>query len=224
MNLLSEEAVQLARDVVKLNQNNEAEIVLCPPFIHIPAVYNEIKNTVIKCGGQDCHFEEKGAYTGNISPAMLKDAGCEYVVLGHSERRQYHNETNKLINNKAEMAINNGLKVVLCIGETLEERKSGKEIKVVNSQLEMSIPTNANSENLIIGYEPIWAIGTGKTPNIEEIKQIHNEIAKFGFKTIYGGSVNPSNANEILAISSVAGALVGGASLNAENFLNIINA
>lgn len=225
MNLLKDDALKLARDIKEKHQNTgDTEVVLCPPFIHISNIYNEINSSSIACGGQDCHFENSGAYTGDISSAMLKDCGCEFVILGHSERRQYHNETDELIQKKAGTAIENGLKVILCVGETLEEREAGKENEVVNSQLKNSIPENANSENLIIGYEPVWAIGTGKTPTNDEIENIHSEIKKFGFKTIYGGSVKPSNAKEILALPSVDGALVGGASLNAEDFIEIIKA
>ena len=224
MNSTGEEAINLTAEIANSCKllENKAEVVLCPPFIYIDKVRDGLKNSNIKCGGQDCHFASKGAYTGNISPEMLKDAGCEYVILGHSERRQYEGETDELINKKATAAINAGLKVVLCVGESLEQREAGNAVKVINNQLDKAIPPNATAKNLIIGYEPVWAIGTGKIPTLAEIAEIHAEISKRGFASIYGGSVKPSNAKEILAISNVSGALVGGASLNANDFLEII--
>jgi triosephosphate isomerase len=183
-------------------------------------------------GGQDCHTEQSGAHTGNISADMLQDMGCEYVIVGHSERRSYQNESSNLISQKAAAAHDAGLISIICIGETEEENEAGKTLEVLKKQISESIPESATPENTIIAYEPVWAIGTGKTPTIDDIASTHEAIRKYiqikignsdSVLILYGGSVNPSNARDILKLEDVDGALVGGASLKIEQFTSIID-
>jgi triosephosphate isomerase len=211
------------------------DLLVCPPatLLHVFAVTSV--GSGIMVGAQDCHVKASGAYTGDISAEMIQDSGGQYVILGHSERRQYHHETNELVCEKASAAHRAGLTAVVCIGETREEREAGKAIAVVREQLKGSVPQNSTSANLIIAYEPVWAIGTGLTPTVADIAEIHGVIredlaALVGAKEqklvriLYGGSVKPSNAKELLGIANVDGALVGGASLVASDFLAIANA
>ena len=187
----------------------------------------------IRIGAQDCHFRESGAFTGDISATMLADAGVTSVIVGHSERRTNYNESNELIKNKAFAAHEAGLQVIVCVGENLEIRSSGKTLELIESQLEGSIPSSAKTKKTIIAYEPVWSIGSGLIPSIKEIKEVHNFCthwfeSKFNNHNnttiIYGGSVNKNNAREIFSIENVSGALVGGASLNARDFSPIIKA
>ncbi len=214
-----------------LNFNNgTCDVVICPPFINI----TEIVDCGIVTGAQDCHTKPYGAYTGNISPNMLKHAGCDYVILGHSERRTYEKESNSLIKQKAEAAHNAGLITIICIGETLDERDNGKTLEVLAYQMQHSIPETANSKNTIIAYEPVWAIGTGRVASLKQIEEVHGYIHHFiteefnQFTTpmciLYGGSVKGDNAKDILAVNNVGGALVGGASLDVDSFNDIIGA
>ena len=178
------------------------------------------------------HFAEKGAHTGDISPLMLTDLGCKYTIIGHSERRVDHQESNELINQKAVAAHNAGLNTVICIGETLEERENGRTIQVCQNEIFGSVPDDATAKNTVIAYEPIWAIGTGKTPTVADVQEVHSAVRKalakkLGKSTadkmriLYGGSVKPSNAKELLALPDVDGALIGGASLKADDFIAI---
>jgi triosephosphate isomerase len=210
-----------------------ADVLICPPASLIArAAATAGKDIAI--GGQDCHAEPSGAFTGDVSAEMLKDAGASYVIVGHSERRQYHDETDAMIAAKARAAWRVGLKSIICIGETEAQREKGDALAVCTSQLQASIPEGANPQTTAIAYEPVWAIGTGRTPTSAQIVEVHTLIrdhltARFGeagreMRILYGGSVKPGNAAEILALKDVNGALVGGASLKASDFLPIIRA
>lgn len=203
------------------------EIVLCPPATQIARLAWQIKDTPIALGGQDCHAEVSGAFTGNVSAPMLKDIGCAYVIVGHSERRQFHKETNAEIAAKAKAAHVAGLVAIVCIGETDAERSAGKADAIVVSQLQESLPDTATAENTVVAYEPVWAIGTGKVASVDDIKHMHALIRtkvseKVGkgawLRLLYGGSVKSGNAPEILHLPNVDGVLVGGASLKADEF------
>lgn len=206
------------------------EMVVCPPALYVSAALESVKGSAVAVGGQDCHFNEKGAHTGDTSPAMLKDMGCGYVILGHSERRADHNETSELVAKKAAAAHAAGLVAIICVGEQEADRDIGMQNTVVSNQLQASIPMDATSENTVIAYEPVWAIGTGKTATPEDVAAMHRHIfeeLKGKIKNsdkcriLYGGSVKPSNAAEILATPHVDGVLVGGASLKVEDFMGI---
>jgi triosephosphate isomerase len=210
------------------------EMLLCPPATLIAQAAWAAKGSVLKLGGQDCHPKVSGAHTGDISAAMLADAGASYVILGHSERRADHGEGDALVQAKAQAAWAAGLTAVICLGETEAERDAGRTLDVVGSQLAGSVPEGASAGNTVIAYEPVWAIGTGRTPTLDEIAEVHaflrdrltvrfGEEAK-GMRLLYGGSVKPSNATEIFAIADVDGALVGGASLKAADFGAIVAA
>jgi len=213
------------------------EVIICPPFTSLSEANTLIKNTSIKLGGQNLYFQESGAYTGEISGTMLKSVGCEYVIIGHSERRTIFNELDGLINKKIKAAFAAGLTPIFCIGETLEERMSGKEKDVLNTQLSGGLAeiSMEQMKSLIIAYEPVWAIGTGKTATPEQAEEMHRFIRTyikndFADETAdnliiqYGGSVKPENAKELLSQPDIDGALVGGACLNAESFISIIEA
>lgn len=211
----------------------ECEVLICPPATLIYPMVAKVAGSGIVIGGQDCHTDPSGAHTGDISAVALRDAGADYVILGHSERRQDHGETNDLIARKAAAAHQAGLRTIICVGETEAERDSGAALDVVSAQLAASMPDGATEENTVIAYEPVWAIGTGRTPDATQITQMHARIradltARFddadGFRILYGGSCKPSNAAEIFAIQNVDGALVGGASLTAKDFGAIISA
>lgn len=215
-------AVQKATDV---------DIVIAPPFTALSAAAEEIKDTNIQLAAQDMFWEEKGAYTGEISPVMLLDAGCKHVIIGHSERRQYFSEEDVIVNRKIKAAKKAGLGVIFCVGESLEEREAGKTFDVIKREVEMGL-AEIGSENLVVAYEPIWAIGTGKTATNEQAQEVHAYIRKllvnlYGSKAeeiriLYGGSVTPDNVDSLMACKDVNGALVGGASLNPESFAKII--
>ena len=204
-------------------------ILICQPFTLISAC----EDTPFDIGGQDCHTAESGAHTGDISAEMLADVGASYVLVGHSERRTDHGETDALIAAKSQAAYDAGLIAVICIGETLAERESGTTLDVIDAQLAGSLPVTADAQTTVIAYEPVWAIGTGKVPTTEQIAEVHAHIrarlnTRFDdgaqFSLLYGGSVKGSNAAEIFAVPHVDGALVGGASLTAEAFCPIISA
>ncbi len=213
----------------------KCEILLCPPATLVSAMAARIGDGPIHTGGQDCHAEPAGAHTGDIAAGMLVDAGASHVILGHSERRQDHNESDKDVRNKAKAAIAAGLVAVVCCGESDAEREAMNTLEIISGQLAGSIPDNVTGENLVVAYEPIWAIGTGKVPTLDQIGEVHDFIRtqlerRFGegvgrsVRLLYGGSVKPSNAEEIFAVSNVDGALVGGASLKAADFSGIITA
>ena len=216
MNLLHKQARELACVLAKREISNNFQVAIFPPFTNLDVVSQELLNSKIALGGQDCSAYNSGAYTGEISAEMLFDAGCKYVLLGHSERKQYHNESNELVKQKSELAIENGIIPVICVGENLAQREAENYLKIITEQVQKSIPQNGD---FIIAYEPVWAIGTGKTPNLEEINEVHQAIKSIVYKPIlYGGSVKSSNAKEIMANDVVDGVLVGGASLNVDEF------
>lgn len=213
----------------------ERDVVVCPPFTSLHAVRDALKETVIKLGAQDVFWEEKGAYTGEVAPLMLRDAGCTYVIIGHSERRKYFSETDSMVNKKAHAGFNAGLIPIVCVGETLEQREAGKTRTVVEEQVRGALKdlTSLQIEKLVIAYEPIWAIGTGKTDSPEEanntIKTIRNIVASlYGDESaqktriLYGGSVKPDNIDSFMREKEIDGALVGGASLEAVSFARIV--
>ena len=215
-----------------LGSPTQADVCVCPPYLHLGVVASA-KSGAIALGAQDCSLKDNGAFTGEISAPMLKDAGCAYVILGHSERRQYHAESNAQVADKAKKAHAADLVTIICVGETESERVAGIQNKIVTEQLAKSIPDCSNAQNLVIAYEPVWAIGTGKTATLDDIKDMHAVIRKFlqekldnssAIRILYGGSVKADNAKEILAVQNVDGALVGGASLKADQFLTIVNA
>ena len=236
MNMLPSEAIEFIEGIAPLVKNSEAEIILCVPYTDLFYSLLTAQNTNIKIGAQNMHWEESGAYTGEVSGEMLKCIGVEYVIIGHSERRQYFNETDETVNKKVKAALRNDLKPIVCVGETLEQREAGKTEEVITSQTKLALEglTEEQVQNTIIAYEPIWAIGTGKTATTEDannsIKDIRNEIRKNYGQNIaenviiqYGGSVKASNAKELFSTSDIDGGLVGGASLKVEEFANIVN-
>jgi triosephosphate isomerase len=236
MNTTLNEAVDLAKAiVVKMGKITDVDIAICPPYISLKSVYDVIKGTSIKLGAQDVHWEPKGAYTGKISCAMLKSVGVEYVIIGHSEQRQYFHETNETVNKKVKAALNSGLLPIICVGETIEERKSQKLFSVVESQVKGAFNNLSKDEALkcTIAYEPVWAIGTGEVATPQQanemhvfirklISQIYNSDTAEKIRIQYGGSMKPDNAKALLALSDVDGGLIGGASLKAEDFYGIV--
>ncbi len=210
------------------------EVLICPPATLIAQAAWAAKGSALQLGGQDCHARASGAHTGDISAAMLKDAGAAYVILGHSERRADHGETDAQVQAKAGAAVAAGLVPVVCLGETEAQRDAGQTLAVIGAQLDGSVPDGATAATLVIAYEPVWAIGTGRTPTLEQIAEVHAFLRErltarigaeaAGVRLLYGGSVKPSNAAEIFAVPHVDGALVGGASLKAADFGAIITA
>lgn len=236
MNMLPGEAIEFITELTPLVKDTNNEVILCIPYTDLFYALLTAQGTNIKIGAQNMHFEESGAYTGEVSGKMLKAINVEYVIIGHSERRQYFNETDETVNKKVKSAFANGLKPIVCVGETLEERESGKTTEIITKQTELALEglTNEQVKNTIIAYEPIWAIGTGKTATSEDannsIKEIRNKIAEiYGTEVAeeviiqYGGSVKSSNAKELFSTSDIDGGLVGGASLKAEEFSKIVN-
>ncbi len=221
MNGVKTEAKALI-EAIKAKYSSNNEVVICPPFTLLQYVSDLLKSSNMLAGAQNCSRKDNGAFTGDISANMIKDCGAKYVILGHSERRRYHNERDELIRSKAEAVISAGLTPIICIGETLEQRKEGKTKDVVESQMEACLPKTAG---FVVAYEPVWAIGSGVTPANQEIEEIHKLISKKlnGIKILYGGSVNDSNCAEIAKIPNVSGFLVGGASLDATKFIKIMN-
>lgn len=212
----------------------ETEALVCVPATLLARAADVCESSPVKVGGQDCHQNDSGAHTGDISAPMLKDAGASFVIVGHSERRTDHAETDAIVRAKAEAAWRAGLSAIICIGETRAEREAGKTLAVLSRQIAGSVPASAGPNNTVIAYEPVWAIGTGLTPTFQDVAEAHahirSELSKLiggrasGMRILYGGSVKPSNARELLAIDNVNGALVGGASLKAADFLAIAEA
>ncbi len=212
-----------------------SEVLICPPATLVHRLAEAAQGTAIAVGGQDCHWEETGAHTGDTSAAMLADAGASYVIVGHSERRADHAEGDETVRAKTRAAWDAGLAAIVCVGETLAERKASNTIDIIGGQLAGSIPDQATGLNLVVAYEPVWAIGTGEVATPDQIGEVHDEIRRrlekrFGpgvgrsVRIVYGGSVKPANAAEVFAVENVDGALVGGASLKAEDFGGIIEA
>mgnify|MGYP000721116352 CR=1 FL=1 len=207
------------------------ELAICPPATLAGAAGQALKGSAIGLGGQDCHADKSGAYTGDISAEMWADLGAKYVIVGHSERRQYHGETDAIVAAKASAVLRAGLTPIICVGESLAERDAGHTLSVIATQLAGSIPDAAGTHPVVIAYEPVWAIGTGRTPTTAQVAEVHGAIGKAlearfgaagrGIRLLYGGSVKPENAKELMAVPGVDGALVGGASLKAADFLRI---
>lgn len=233
MNKTVEEAIELVKDMQDgLDKAKGVESLLCPPFISITAVGELIRGTSIKLGAQNMYFEEKGAYTGEVSPLMLAGL-CEYVILGHSERRQYFGETDEIVNRKIKAALKVGLKPIMCVGEKLEENEAGKTEEVISRQVKGGLDGVAASEGLVIAYEPIWAIGTGKAATSEQanttiglirrtVSQLYDEQFAQAMRIQYGGSATSANIVDLISQPEIDGALVGGASLKAAEFLSMV--
>lgn len=239
MNKNLQEGVALAKELNELLTADKPNcgVIICTPFIHLATVSQEIDHNVLALGAENCADKASGAFTGEVSAEMVKSTGAEYVILGHSERRAYYGETAEMLKEKVNLALENGLKVIFCIGELLEERKSGKQNDVVRAQIEGSLfdLTAEQFSNIVLAYEPVWAIGTGETATAEQAEDMHafirNVVAqKFGSQVaedttiLYGGSCKPSNAKELFAKPDVDGGLIGGASLKAADFKGIIDA
>lgn len=236
MNMLPNEAIEFIQEFTPLVKDSKAEVILCVPYIDLFYALLNVQGTNIKIGAQNMHFEEKGAYTGEVSAKMLKSIGVEYVIIGHSERRQYFAETDDTVNKKIKAAFENELKPIVCVGETLEERENGKTIEIITNQTKLALEglTAEQVKKTIIAYEPIWAIGTGKTATSDDanssIQKIREEISKIYGNDVaecviiqYGGSVKSSNAKELFTKSDIDGGLVGGASLKPDEFAKIVN-
>ena len=226
--LVEIEAMRRAADA---GEAGSAELLVCPPATLVAQAAWKLKGGSVSLGAQDCHPEPSGPFTGDISAPMLKDAGAAYVIVGHSERRTLHHETDALVRAKAEAALKAGLIAIVCVGETRAEREAGRAASVVIRQLRSSLPPGANSATVVVAYEPVWAIGTGLTPTTTDIAMVHNGVRELltgscgsdgaRIRILYGGSVKPANARELLGLDNVDGALVGGASLKAADFLAI---
>ena len=236
MNKLPNEAIEFIDSLAKLVKDTKNEVIICAPYTDLFYVLLQAQGTNIKVGAQNMHFEDSGAYTGEVSGEMLKAIGVEYVIIGHSERRQYFNETDETVNKKIKAAFKHGLKPIVCVGETLEQREQGLANDIIRTQTKLALDGLSKDEvkNTIIAYEPIWAIGTGKTATSEDannsIKEIRNEIEKNYGKDVadeviiqYGGSVKSKNSKELFETSDIDGGLVGGASLDPEEFSKIVN-
>jgi triosephosphate isomerase len=229
-----EEAQGVAKGLAGPVAGAKADVLICPPATLIAKLTWAVRGSPVSVGGQDCHAKASGAHTGDISAEMLKDAGATAVIVGHSERRADHGESDAVVKAKAEAAHRAGLTAIVCVGETAAERQAGKTLDVVGRQLAGSLPDPCRASDTIIAYEPVWAIGTGLTPTAADVAEVHASIRailskRFGaegekMRILYGGSVKASNAKELMAVANVNGALVGGASLKAEDFLGIISA
>lgn len=236
MNMRRDTALALAdslRSRVEQTGRPACDLAVCPPFPYLLLIVDALAGSPIGVGGQDCHAEEFGAHTGDVSATMLADLGAGYVIVGHSERRADHGESSVDVRLKAAAAHGAGLVAIICVGETEEQRDYGATLEVVAGQLALSVPDGATAANTVIAYEPVWAIGTGRTPTLPEVAEVHDAIRnklsdRFsdggGFRVLYGGSMKPSNAAELLALEDVDGGLIGGASLKVEDFWAIATA
>ncbi|USG59592.1 triose-phosphate isomerase [Sneathiella marina] len=235
MNGLADESLLQIKDLAarasKIS-DPACDVLICPPATLLRDLAKAAMDSPVAVGGQDCHANEKGAHTGDISATMLKDSGAHYCIVGHSERRTDHGETNADVKSKAEAVLREGLIAIVCVGETLSEREAGTTLDVISDQVRNSLPSGATAANTVIAYEPVWAIGTGKTPTVLDVQTVHahirtelNELMNDAnrVRLLYGGSVKGSNAGELMAVENVDGALVGGASLTAEDFWPIVN-
>ena len=235
MNMTLKEGESLCTSILKEGQYSSREVVLAAPFIHLESLVQQTKGSQIKVAAQNCHEQLSGAYTGEISALMLSDMGLDYVLLGHSERRAYFNESNTLLASKVNTALSQGLKVIFCCGETLEQRNSGKFLDVVSLQISESLfhLNPLDFKNIVLAYEPVWAIGTGETASTIQAQEMHHYLRnflakKFGndladnISILYGGSCKPSNASELFSQPDVDGGLIGGASLFSDDFISII--
>ena len=231
MNGLRSSAAEIIRVVQGAGALTAVDLMVCPPATLLGLFATIVEGSAVRLGAQDCHTESHGAFTGDISAEMLKDAGASAVIVGHSERRTYHKETDADVRAKALAARRAGLCAIVCVGETRAERENGHALAVVRTQLDGSVPDGAMAGNLVVAYEPVWAIGSGLTPTPADVAEMHGSIRRLlrlrfadegaGMRILYGGSVKPSNAKELLGVADVDGALVGGASLKADEFLAI---
>ncbi|HEY7296677.1 MAG TPA: triose-phosphate isomerase [Xanthobacteraceae bacterium] len=232
MNGLTNSAAELIRIIEAApDLASKVRLMICPPATLVASFALLARGSAVAVGGQDCRSEPFGAFTGDISAEMLKDAGAAAVIVGHSERRRYHRETDGEVRQKAAAAWRAGLMAIVCVGETRAQREAGETIGLIGRQLEQSLPDRATTDNVVVAYEPVWAIGTGLTPTPQDIAEVHSFVrrqlvsrygqAGQGIRILYGGSVKPSNAADLLCVDEVNGALVGGASLKAEDFLGI---
>lgn len=235
MNQTKTEGLALAKSVFEIvaKEKGNFDVLICPGMNLLPLI-SEMDNGSVFVGAQDVSVAPKdfGAYTGDVSAAQLKDLGISHVIVGHSERRAMRHETDEVVRQKAVNAIEKGLVPVICVGETLEERESGQALEVVCRQIRQSVPAQSTGENTVIAYEPVWAIGTGKVPSVQDVEEMHTAIrdeikqllgeeTASSMRVLYGGSVKPSNAKELLGVDNVDGALIGGASLKVEDFWGI---
>ena len=236
MNMTPSQAKELVKDLIPLVKDAQCEVVICPPYIDLPVVSEMIKDTNIKLGAQNVHWTDKGAFTDEVAADMLKEYGVEYVIIGHSERRQYFGETDETVNKRAKKALEAGLKPIICVGETLEQREANITNEIVTAQINGDLAGFSAEEllNCVIAYEPIWAIGTGKTATKEDandtIAVIRNAVAKLfdedtasKLRIQYGGSMKPSNAHDLMSMPEIDGGLIGGASLKAADFAGVVN-
>ncbi len=232
--LASLEEIDKLKEHLK-NADPACDVMICPPFTLLFPMSERLGDSRIAMGGQDCHWEVSGAHTGDVAAEMIAETGAAACIVGHSERRADHGETDEIVSRKAAAAHRAGLVAIICIGETIEEREAGKTLDVISTQLKGSVPSGSNAANTIIAYEPVWAIGTGHTPTTEQVAEVHAHIRKElagivgaeeaeGVRILYGGSVKPANAAELMSVENVNGALVGGASLKADDFFGIIKA
>ena len=238
MNKNVAESVALAEELGRsVGQGYEVDTVVCPPFTSLQAVAKLLENSTVKVGAQNMHPENSGAYTGEVSPEMLRHLYVDYVILGHSERRTYFAESDDFINAKVKAALTNRLRPILCVGETLEEREADKTFKVIETQLEGGLKevSSDQADRVVIAYEPVWAIGTGKTASPEQAEEVHGRIRAWlgkrfdkavseRIRVVYGGSMKPSNAAELLAKRNIDGGLIGGASLEGRSFADLVKA
>lgn len=238
MYMCKDSAVELARGVAQCAEKQDAvDVAVCPPSVYLPAVIEAVAGSPVGVGAQNVYWEEEGAFTGEVSPQMLKDTGCTYAIIGHSERRAYFGETNESVNKKIKAALAANLSPIFCLGETLEQREEDRTEQVVSTQLREGLADIKGNQmhGFIIAYEPVWAIGTGKTATPEQAEEVHSLLRSIiesefgitenhGVRILYGGSVKPENAEDILGKPNIDGALVGGASLRTESFSDIISA
>jgi len=236
MNGLVKDARELAQGLVReLGKDAGPEVVVCPPFLALPAVREALDGAPIRLGAQDLHWEPKGAYTGEVSPPMLKDVGCTHVIIGHSERRHIMGETHEMVHRKVKAALAAGLTPIVCVGELLEERNMGVTREVIERQISKGLDGLSADDwaKLVVAYEPVWAIGTGKTATPRQASEVHHYVRKLAgqkggpavaenLRILYGGSVTPENVKELMAEEDIDGALVGGASLKVESFVKIV--
>ncbi len=238
MNNTVSASLDLVKQIRKKTSNiHRVEIVVAPPFTAINPIYELLSGSQIQVAGQNVFWEEEGAYTGEVSPIMLKEAGCKYVIIGHSERRQYFGETDETVNRKIKISLKFGLKIIVCVGESLDERETGKTLEILASQVVWALKglEKEDLDHVVIAYEPIWAIGTGKTATPaqadeahahirKEIKELYGDNVANDTRILYGGSMKPGNAAELLNLENIDGGLIGGASLKAGDFVAIIDA
>ncbi len=235
MNKTPAEAAELVKELLPLVKDAKAEVVVCPPFVCLEAVKKAVAGSNVKLGAQNLHFEKSGAFTGEVSADMLKAVGVDYVIIGHSERRQYFNETDETVNKKIKAALEAGLIPIVCVGESLAERENGITKEIVSAQTKLALKdlTKEQVAGIVLAYEPIWAIGTGRTATADQANETIGDIrgavrevfgdAADALRIQYGGSMNPKNASELMAKSEIDGGLIGGASLKAEDFSKVVN-